>query len=79
MDIGFDIKWALYKSAEQRLWVSSNTKHYDVLIAIQVVENKLHINITFSHVYGHQDKNLLLEDLPLIEKINMECDIRSKS
>ena len=37
------------------------------------------MNTILSHVYGHQDKNCLIEDLPILEKINMECDIRSKS
>ena len=44
-----------------------------------MVKKKLQINTIFSHVYGHQDKNCLIEDLPILEKINMECDIRSES
>ena len=40
--------------------------------------NKLQINITFSHVYGNHDDECLLDDLPLLEKINVEFDIRAK-
>ena len=41
--------------------------------------NKLHINITFSHVYVDQDDNFLLEDLPLLLIINLQGEIRAKS
>ena len=44
-----------------------------------MVSNKLHINITFSHVYVDQDDNFLLEDLPLFFIIKLQFDIRAKS
>ena len=44
-----------------------------------MVKKTLQINTILSHVYGHQDKKCLIEDLQILEKINMECDIRSES
>ena len=51
----------------------------DVLRAIRLLCNKLQINITPSHLYINQQGKCLIEDLPLLERINVECGIRAKS
>ena len=46
---------------------------------IHLVRNKFYITITLSHLYGHQYDKFLLEDLPLLEIISVERNIRDKS
>ena len=43
------------KNQNRALGCPQTKKHEVILIEIQVVPNKLHINIAFSHVYGQQD------------------------
>ena len=78
-DIGWYKERGLYKESVRSLQISSNTKHENILREIQVVSNKLQINIRFWNVYGNQDDNWLLDDLPLLSIIYVEFYIRSKS
>ena len=79
LEIVFDNERAVYKLSEQSLQVLLNLKHADVLREIMMARNKLHINLALSHVYGNQDKNLFLEELSLMARTYLECDIRAKS
>jgi hypothetical protein len=54
--------------------VSLSTKHADIIQAIRVLKNKLPVQVTFEHVYGHQDDRLSFNTLPRLAQLNVTMD-----
>ena len=53
-------------------------KHFDFLSAIITIINKLPITVNLTHVDGHKDEVMALENLSILESMNVQADIHAK-
>jgi hypothetical protein len=64
----------------QRDWckVALSMAHVDLIWAIRVIKAKLPIQITFEHIFGHQDDQLSFNPLLRLAQMNVEMDKLAK-
>ena len=61
------------------LRVPTRVQHSNILRCIRRVVHELPIDVTFFHVYGHQDDDCEFEDLLRDAQLNVICDLNTKS
>jgi hypothetical protein len=61
---------ALNKAREKRKKIPAGAKHSDVRRCLRRAHSKLTDDLTYQHVYGHQDKNKKWHQLTVLEKLN---------
>lgn len=57
---------------------TASSAHIDLLRSIHWLKQSLPIQITFVHVYGHQDRLTPLDCLPRLVQLNIRCDHMAK-
>jgi hypothetical protein len=76
--IACDNLGGLNKSKERRRKVPINHKHADILRSLRRVHARLRGRMTYTHVYGHQDRRKTWNQMTLLERLNCRCDSLAK-
>jgi hypothetical protein len=76
--IACDNLGSLNKSKECCRKVPSNHKHPDILRSLRRVHVRLQGQLTYKHVYGHQDWRKTWRQMSLLEQLNCRCDSLAK-
>lgn len=79
MELYCDCESALRLSGYKNLQFSLSTKHADLIRAIRIITSKLPISVTFLDIAGHQDDDLLYEQLDRPAQLNVDMDRKAKS
>jgi hypothetical protein len=77
--IGCDNQAGVNRSNDDWLKVNQNTKHADLIRAIQRLKASLPIKVNFVHVDGHQDRSQDVHSLPRLAQLNIEMDDAAKA
>jgi hypothetical protein len=77
--IGCDNKGGIICSNGDWLKVNQNTRHADLICAIQRLKASLPIQVTFVHVGGHHDNTTAFQALPRLVQLNIEMDLKAKA
>jgi hypothetical protein len=78
IEIGCDNEQGVYLSSIFDDRVSTNMKHSDILRAIRTVRCSIPVEITFTHIDGHQDDGKLYSQLDRLAQLNVDCDTLAK-
>ncbi len=73
-----DNKGALRQASHKRRRVRTGTKHADLIRNLRYIKGKYRFDVTYLHVKAHQDDMIAYEDLPLVEQLNVMCDLLAK-
>jgi hypothetical protein len=73
-----DNKGALHQASLKRCRVRNNSKHADLLRNLRYIKGKFKFDVTYHYVKAHQDDVHAFEDLPLIQQLNVMCDLLAK-
>jgi hypothetical protein len=69
---------ALNKAREKRKKIPAGAKHADIRRCLRRAHSKLTGDLSYQHVYGHQDKKKKWHQLTVLEKLNCKCDTLAK-
>ena len=53
-------------------------RHADLIRAIRAIKAELPVEVSFEHVYGHQDNETTIQDLPRLAQLNVHADTLAK-
>ena len=79
LDAGCDNEQAVFLSSVLDTKVPTSKSHSDILRCIRLVRSQLDLDITFSHIKGHQDDALIYTDLNRNSQLNVDCDLLAKA
>ena len=74
LTIGCDNKMAGWNSGKIHARVGVTVKHMDIIKAIRRTQQRLRTKITFTHIYGHQDRNARYNELDRMAQLNVQVD-----
>ena len=78
INVGCDNEKALELTSETNQRIPCHMKHSDILKSIRIVRSNIPIKMHFQHILGHQDENILYENLTRDAQLNVDCDFLAK-